>query len=117
MNTQPESVFAALSNETRLRCTLLLLSHGELCVCELTEVVSAAQPNVSRHLAQLRDAGLVTDRRDGQWIYYRINPGLPDWVVRALDAVASGTRDTHPFSADRKTLATMPNRRKVARCA
>lgn len=117
MNIRPESIFTALSNETRLRCLSLLMSHGELCVCEFTEVVGAAQPNVSRHLAQLREAGLVTDRRDSQWIYYRINPDLPDWVDETLEAVASGTRSTDPYKSDQKTLAAMPNRRKTARCA
>lgn len=117
MNIRPDALFAALSNETRLRCISLLLSHGELCVCELTEVVGVAQPNVSRHLAQLREAGLVTDRRDSQWIYYRINPGLPEWAVHALEAVNEGTHRTDPYNSDRKTLAAMPNRRKSARCA
>lgn len=117
MNILPETVFAALSNETRLRCISLLLSHGELCVCELTDVVGAAQPNVSRHLGQLRDAGLVTDRRDSQWIYYRVNPELPEWVLQTLKAVEAGTSKTKPYKTDQRVLAAMPNRRKSARCA
>ena len=77
MNISPESLFAAMANSTRLRCLLLLLAHEELCVCELTHAIGAAQPNISRHLAQLREAGLVNDRREGLWIHYRINPELP----------------------------------------
>lgn len=117
MHIPPESVFAALSNETRLRCLSLLLSETELCVCEFTYVVGAAQPNVSRHLAQLREAGLVEDRRDGQWIYYRIDPDLPAWVVETLKALRVGMRDNDPYKADHETLAAMPNRRTSARCA
>ncbi len=85
-NMNPESILSALDNSTRLRCVLLLMEHGELCVCELTHVIGAAQPNMSRNLGQLREAGLVTDRREGQWIYYQINPDLPDWVLSLIEA-------------------------------
>ena len=80
MNISPDTLFAALANVTRLRCLLLLLllEHGELCVCELTEVVGASQPNISRHLAHLREVGVVRDRRADQWIYYEITQDLPD---------------------------------------
>ncbi|MEW8586707.1 MAG: metalloregulator ArsR/SmtB family transcription factor, partial [Candidatus Thiodiazotropha sp.] len=70
MNINPDSVFSALANSMRLRCILLLLKHRELCVCELTHAIGAAQPTMSRNLAQLREVGLVSDRRKGQWIYY-----------------------------------------------
>jgi DNA-binding transcriptional ArsR family regulator len=69
-NILSETLFAILVNTTRLRSLLLLLQQGELCVCELTYVIGATQPNMSRHLAQLQEAGLVADRRQGQWIYY-----------------------------------------------
>lgn len=116
MNISPEDVFSALSNETRFRCVLLLLGEDELCVCECTYVVGAAQPNISRHLGQLRDAGLVTGRRDGQWIYYRINPRLPDWVVRILEAAVAGAMDNELYRTDPGVLETMPSRRRSARC-
>lgn len=64
-------LFKALADETRLRI-LALLSHGELCVCDLMEVLQLPQSTVSRHLAHLRNAGLVHDRRQGVWIYYRL---------------------------------------------
>jgi ArsR family transcriptional regulator len=116
-NISPETLFAALSNATRLRCLLLLLQHEELCVCELTHVIGAAQPNMSRHLAQLREAGLVTDRREGQWIYYQIDPGVPDWVMQTLREVAAGIRDVDPYQSDRTVLTRMPNRPGAPRCA
>jgi ArsR family transcriptional regulator len=117
LNINPESVLSALDNSTRLRCVLLLLEHGELCVCELTHVVGASQPNMSRNLAQLREAGLVTDRREGQWIYYQINPDLPEWVVKILQATAVGSEKTAPYQSDGKVLATMPGRPGANRCA
>jgi ArsR family transcriptional regulator len=64
-------LFKALSDETRLRI-VALLSHGELCVCHLHEALRLSQPNVSRQLAILRAAGVVEDRRNGKWVYYRL---------------------------------------------
>jgi ArsR family transcriptional regulator len=117
MNISPATLFSALAHDTRLRCLLLLLEHDELCVCELTKAIGAAQPHMSRHLGQLREAGLVTDRREGLWIYYRINPELPAWVTNLLGEAATGVRDVEPFVNDLAALAAMPNRPGVLRCA
>jgi ArsR family transcriptional regulator len=64
-------LFKALGDETRLRI-VALLSHGELCVCHLEEALDVSQPKVSRHLAILRMAGVVEDRREGSWVYYKL---------------------------------------------
>ena len=64
-------LFKALSDETRLRI-LALLTAGELCVCDLMAVLELPQSTVSRHLAYLRNSGLVEDRRQGIWMYYRL---------------------------------------------
>ena len=66
-----ERVFQALADGTRLRILGLLLS-GEVCVCTLHESLDEPQPKVSRHLAYLRRAGLVSTRREGLWIHYRL---------------------------------------------
>jgi len=63
-------LFRALADETRLRILALLLNSGELCVCDLTATLKLPQSTVSRHLSYLRNAGLVSDRREGVWIYY-----------------------------------------------
>ena len=68
-----EAVFAAMSDKTRLRI-LALLRGGELCVCDLVNVLQVPQPTASRHLAYLRKTGLVRTRRDGHWSYYRLAP-------------------------------------------
>jgi ArsR family transcriptional regulator len=83
MITPPE-LFRSLADETRARATLLIADQGELCVCELMCALDDSQPKVSRHLAQLRSSGLLLDRRQGQWVYYRLNPDLPDWVQQVL---------------------------------
>lgn len=110
MNIPPLTLYPAIAHEIRLRCLLLLLEHDELCVCELTHAIGAAQPTISRHLANLRQVGLVSDRRDGLWIHYRINPGLPDWVANVLRETADGVKGVAPFSEDLATLEGMPNR-------
>lgn len=72
LDVRPVSrLFKALGDDTRLRI-VALLSHGELCVCHLQEALSLSQPNVSRHLGILRAAGVVADRREGNWVYYRL---------------------------------------------
>ena len=77
--------YKCLADQTRLTCLMLIQQEGELCVCELMEALQEGQPKVSRHLAQLRNAGLLTDRRQGQWVFYRIHPLLADWQVDILD--------------------------------
>jgi ArsR family transcriptional regulator, arsenate/arsenite/antimonite-responsive transcriptional repressor len=63
-------VFAALSDESRLRL-LFALRHGELCVCQLIELMGLSPSTVSKHLSILRDAGLLDSRKEGRWVYYR----------------------------------------------
>jgi ArsR family transcriptional regulator, arsenate/arsenite/antimonite-responsive transcriptional repressor len=66
-----ETFFMALADKTRLRL-LNLLRQDEICVCFFTEVLNESQPKISRHLAYLRNAGIVEARRDGKWMHYRI---------------------------------------------
>lgn len=80
----PVQFYKCLADETRLRCLLLIEREQELCVCELTEALQEIQPKVSRHLAQLRKCNLLLDRRQGQWVFYRINPALPVWAKNVL---------------------------------
>ena len=65
--------FKALGDATRLRLTVLLATHGETCVCMLAEALAAPDFRISRHLTILKAAGLVESRRDGTWIYYKLN--------------------------------------------
>lgn len=85
----PTQFFKCLADETRLRCMMLIQQEEELCVCELTEALQETQPKISRHLAQLRKCGLLVDRRQGQWIFYRINNDLPEWSQLVLSEVTN----------------------------
>lgn len=101
-------LFKALSEEVRLRI-LALLSEGELCVCDLMAVLELPQSTVSRHLAYLRNAGLVEGRRQDAWVYYRwLAPQgeLAESLAQlpaTLALSASGRRDLarlHAYQAD-----------------
>ncbi len=117
MNIEPTQLFHLLSDDTRLRCLVLIALEGELCVCELTHATGIAQPKVSRHLALLREAELVQDRREGLWIHYRLHPALPEWVRQLLATTAASVRDSVPFAEDLAALASMPNRPGASCCA
>lgn len=102
----PENLFRALSDSTRLHCLLLLLTEERLCVCEFVHALGLSQPRVSRHLGHLRDLGIVTDERRGQWVHYRISNALPDWARSVLEAAAEAAA----MQEIRLRLATMPER-------
>src|SRR5512143_3182259 len=80
-------LFHALSDETRLRIVGRLLA-GEQCVCNLTDALDAGQSRLSFHLKTLKDAGLVTDRRDGRWIHYSLNHEALSGIGALLGALA-----------------------------
>ncbi|CAI0860958.1 metalloregulator ArsR/SmtB family transcription factor [Serratia grimesii] len=81
----PLKLFKNLSEETRLTVVLLLRQAGELCVCELSGALAESQPKISRHLAMLRESGLLLDRREGKWIYYRLSPHMPAWAAAIIE--------------------------------
>lgn len=88
----PTDVFKCLADDSRIRMVLLIEREQELCVCELTCAMDASQPKISRHLALLRTCGVLADRRQGQWVYYRLHPQLPEWVQQILQVTAEANR-------------------------
>lgn len=89
----PVLFYKCLADETRLRSIMLILREEELCVCELTASLAESQPKISRHLAQLRQCGLLVDRREGKWVFYRLNPALPEWCFQSLQDTSKGNPD------------------------
>lgn len=112
----PVQFYKCLADETRLRCLLLIEHEQELCVCELTQAIDEIQPKVSRHLAQLRQCGLLIDRRQGQWVFYRVSPDLPDWAKTVLTQTLESNQAF--LAANLKRLARMGDRpaRAMACC-
>lgn len=105
MQLTATEVFKSLADDTRARIALLLTRQGELCVCELTESLQESQPKISRHLAVLRTSGLVLDRRQGQWVYYRLHPELPVWVLGVLQQTLEANQ--HWLADDLRRLQAM----------
>jgi len=113
----PVELFKQLSDITRLRCLALLFSEGELCVCELTEALDLSQPKISRHLAQLREAGVVQSRRAGHWVHYRLHQDLPAWAMQIIKGMQAGAEGREPYCSDRLALHNMSNRPSAACCS
>jgi ArsR family transcriptional regulator, arsenate/arsenite/antimonite-responsive transcriptional repressor len=80
------ALLSALAEPTRLEALRLVWDGKEHCVCELMRALGATQSRMSRHMATLKLAGLVTDRRDAQWVRYTRTPDLPQEVVALVDA-------------------------------
>lgn len=107
----PAQLFKCLADDTRLRMLLLIVQEQELCVCELTCALGQSQPKISRHLAQLRTSGVLSDRRQGQWVYYRLHVELPAWATAVLQTTLQANRDW--LQSDRKRLTQMGADRPV----
>jgi ArsR family transcriptional regulator, arsenate/arsenite/antimonite-responsive transcriptional repressor len=82
-------IFKAISDETRLQILGLIFRHGEVCVCEVEQILDVTQSKASRHLRYLRDAGLLVDRRDGVTVYY----GVPATQTPEVSAILMLLRD------------------------
>lgn len=87
-------VLSAIAEPTRLQALRLLSDGSEHCVCELMEKLDATQSRMSRHMQVLRQAGLVVDRRDAQWVRYRLNADMPPEIRAVIDAVLAADGDT-----------------------
>ena len=97
-------VFSALADETRRRI-LGLLASGEICVCHIHEALDVPQPTASRHLAHLRKAGLVSTRRDGLWVHYRLAE-IDDAAINGVLRAALAALSTNgAATTDRKKLS------------
>jgi ArsR family transcriptional regulator len=99
-----ERFFQALGDKTRLRL-LNLMGDQELCVCYLVEILGQSQPKISRHLAYLRNAGIVSARRDGKWMHYRIVMPPNDSAAKVLQQVLQSLREEKAMQADRTKLS------------
>jgi ArsR family transcriptional regulator len=109
MGSQPKTpdlapLFAALADRTRLRL-LNLIAGREVCVCYLVEVLRLGQPKISRHLAYLRNAGVVAARREGKWMHYRLE--LPEDAATAsiLEAVFESFKSDREMQSDLSRLS------------
>ncbi len=99
-----ENLTKALADQTRLRLLLLLTDHREICVCEFTQALELSQPKISRHLAILRETGLLKDKKRGLWVYYHLHPELPQWVIAVLNSLQMGSQQETLYQKDKTRL-------------
>ena len=100
--------FQALADATRLRCLMLMVAEEEVCVCEMAHALGETQPKISRHLAALRLTGVILDRREAQWMYYRLHPDLPAWMRDILLTCHRAVSYTHLDVYKRQGLESAP---------
>ncbi|MEW6429301.1 MAG: metalloregulator ArsR/SmtB family transcription factor [Thermodesulfobacteriota bacterium] len=112
---QAIATFKAAGDETRLRI-LALLAQGELCVCDLMAVLELPQSTVSRHLAVLRQAGWVSDRRQGVWMHYRLADGDARARSALQQALLAYLRELPAVRGDRQRLARYLSTRDQHSC-
>ncbi len=97
-------IFRAFSDRTRLRILNLLQGREELCVCDIIAVIAAPQPKISRHLGYLRRAGLVSARKEGLWVHYRLLPAGSPFHKKMLECLSCCLGDVPELKADRAQL-------------
>ena len=98
------ALFAALADPTRLRL-LNLMDGREVCVCYFVEILKQSQPKISRHLAYLRRAGIVSARREGKWMHYRIERPEDAKAVAILEAALQSIKTDREMQADLARLS------------
>ena len=99
-----ERFFQALGDNTRLRL-LNLMGDQEICVCYFVEILGQSQPKISRHLAYLRNAGIVSTRRDGKWMHYRIAMPPNEGAAKVLRQILESFKEEKTMQADRAKLS------------
>jgi len=114
LKIDPIQFYKCFTDEIRLKCLMLIQYEGELCVCELMAALDDIQPKVSRHLALLKKSELLLDRKQGQWVFYRINPDLPDWAKSVLSQTAESNVGFIQQNINNLTaMGNRPDRAKV----
>jgi ArsR family transcriptional regulator len=107
-----ELFFKALADRTRLR-VINLIGDDEVCVCFFVEVLKTNQPKISRHLAYLRRAGLVSTRREGKWMHYRLVEPPDAHAARIFREVREWLANNPEMQRDRERLAKICNATQV----
>ena len=117
LTVNPETLFQALSDSTRLRIIrLLVMTDEEICLCELVDVLLKPQYNLSRHLKVLRQAGLLTSQKEGRWVYHRLTRD-PDYLQQLYTLVRSLPDPDGVYSTDLKRFKSRMALREDGRCS
>jgi ArsR family transcriptional regulator len=114
---QIAGLLKACADQTRLRLLNLLASEGEVCVCHLVDVLGTNQPKVSRHLAYLKRAGLVSDRKEGLWVYYRLSAPLSEHARRLIECLNSCCAEAPEMQRDVLKLRQVRSAQPIVKLA
>lgn len=106
----PHQFFKLLSDETRVRCLMLIVREQCLSVGELTQALQESQPKISRHLAQLRASGVLVDVRQGQWVFYRLSDELPGWMNKLIEHLVASNCLKAEYQQDIDRISAMTDR-------
>ncbi|MGM0595911.1 MAG: ArsR/SmtB family transcription factor [Myxococcota bacterium] len=109
-------IYKALSDETRLMIIALITNHGECCVCDVMGVLSLSQSKASRHLRYLKNAGLLTNRRAGTWVYYKI----PEKPSKYVEQILTNNREIIAWAQSdelKKRMALWKKKKKNGNCS
>jgi DNA-binding transcriptional ArsR family regulator len=112
------NITKALADENRVRILMALNGRDELCVCQLIDMLQLAPSTVSKHLFVLRNARLIIGRKEGRWMYYRLNTqDGPEAVTKALNWVTRSVINEPIVHDDRKRLAAFYNESAETKCS
>ncbi|MDF2155899.1 metalloregulator ArsR/SmtB family transcription factor [Vibrio sp. CAU 1672] len=109
----PHQFFKLLSDETRVRCLMLVAREGETCVGDLAHALQESQPKISRHLAQLRSHGILLDTRQGQWVFYKLSDTLPGWTKKLIEDLVASHCLKQEYQQD---ISRLHDKNRVACC-
>lgn len=112
--TRADKMFRAFADETRLRILYLLSIGGELCVCDLTEILRSGQSKVSRHLAYLSRCGLIGGRKQGLWSYYALVKPATKFHRRLAACLKECFDEVPALRRDKAKLAALVRHRNCA---
>ncbi len=113
-DTSLASVYAALSNDTRLRCLNLVLRNPDVCVCEAVAALEISQPAASKAFGALKTAGLLHARRDANWTYYSLRPVMPEALQGIVDATAAALAEQPLCDEDQERMRALDLRQRMA---
>jgi len=108
-------LYKALSDKTRLRI-LLLLVHGELCVCDLMAILDEPQSKVSRHLAFLKKSNLIKSKRIGVWMYYSLKEWTDGFYTAQIKCMREKLSHLKQFSMDIKKMWELKRKKQAIKC-
>ncbi|MEL7447956.1 MAG: metalloregulator ArsR/SmtB family transcription factor [Pseudomonadota bacterium] len=103
-NIDLKEIYAVLSNEPRLRSLVLVAGAGEVCVCDAMTALGITQPAASKALNRLKEVGMLSDRRDANWNYFRLREDLPAPLAGLVELTVSELSGRRPYVDDARRL-------------